>query len=133
MLEKAAATLQAAGVTKDIKAGLADAGYCSDANLTGPRAGGPELLVNTTKDWKRRKALRAQPPPRGRIPKGLTATERMERKLRTKRGAALYKKRSQTVEPVFGHLKSEKEWRETICMAKKVIASMPFWPTSAVT
>jgi len=63
-------------------------------------AAGPELLVNTTKDWKRRKA-----PPRGRIPKNLTATQRMERKLRTKRGAAPYTKRAQTVEPVFGQIK----------------------------
>jgi len=106
MMEKAASNLQAAGVTKDIKVGLADAGYCSDKTLTGQNPDGPELLVNTTKDWKRRKALREQPPPRGRIPKRLTATEQMERKLRTKRGAALYRKRAQTVEPVFGQIKA---------------------------
>ncbi len=41
------------------------------------------------------------PPPRGRIPKGISVRERMERKLLTKRGRATYKKRSQTVEPVF--------------------------------
>jgi len=35
----------------------------------------------------------------------LTATERMERRLRTQRGAALYRKRAQTVEPVFGQIK----------------------------
>ena len=105
MLNEAAANLEAVGVTKKIGAGLADAGYCSDRNLTAVGPDGPELLVNTTKDWKRRKALREESPPRGRIPKGLTATERMERKLRTKRGAALYKKRAQTVEPVFGQIK----------------------------
>ena len=105
MMDEAAVNLEGAGVTKKIRAGLADAGYCSDKNLTGQRPDGPELLVNTTKDWKRRKALREEPPPRGRIPKGLTATERMERKLRTKRGATLYKKRAQTVEPVFGQIK----------------------------
>jgi len=105
MLDAAAANLEAVRVTKKIGAGLADAGYCSDKNLTGQRPDGPELLVNTTKDWKRRKALREESPPRGRTPNGLTATERMERKLRTKRGAALYKKRAQTVEPVFGQIK----------------------------
>jgi transposase len=105
MLDAAAENLEAVGVTEKIGAGLADAGYCSDKNLTAPRRDGPELLVNTTKDWKRRKALREEPPPRGRIPVGLTATERMERKLRTKRGAALYRKRAQTVEPVFGQIK----------------------------
>jgi hypothetical protein len=53
--------------------------------------------------------MREEPPPRGRIPKGLTATQRMERKLRTKRGAALYKKRAQTVEPVFGQIKDTRK------------------------
>jgi len=105
MLNQAAANLEAVGVEEKIGAGLADAGYCSERNLTDGSPDGPELLVNTTKDWKRRKALRDAPPPRGRIPNGLTATERMERKLRTKRGAALYKKRAQTVEPVFGQIK----------------------------
>jgi transposase len=105
MLEKAAANLDAVGVKQEIGVGLADAGYCSEKNLTGGSSDGPELLVNTTKDWKRRKALREQPPPRGRIPKGWTATQRMERRLRTKRGAALYRKRAQTVEPVFGQIK----------------------------
>lgn len=90
---------------KKMGVGLADAGYSSEKNLTGGSADGPELLVNTTKDWKRRQALREAPRPRGRIPKRLTATERMERKLLTKRGAALYRKRSQTVEPVFGQIK----------------------------
>ena len=105
MLEAAAANVGEAGVEKKIRTGLADAGYCSEKNMTGGSADGPELLVNTTKDWKRRKALREEPPPRGRIPKRLTATERMERKLLTKRGAALYRKRAQTVEPVFGQIK----------------------------
>jgi len=39
------------------------------------------------------------------MPKGLTATERMERRLRTQRGAALHAKRAPTVEPVFGPIK----------------------------
>ena len=52
MMNEAAPNLQAAGVAKKIGAGLADAGYCSDKNLTSQRPGGPELLVNTTKDWK---------------------------------------------------------------------------------
>ncbi len=41
----------------------------------------------------------------GRIPKDISARERMERKLMTKRGRAMYKKRSRTVEPVFGQIK----------------------------
>jgi hypothetical protein len=63
------------------------------------------LLIATTKDWKQRKAMRERGAPRGRIPKGLSERELMERKLLTKRGQALYKKRGQTVEPVFGQIK----------------------------
>ena len=113
LLNDAAANLEAVGVTKKIGAGLADAGYCSDENLTGQPPDGPELLAKTTKDWKGRKALRQRSPPCGRIPKGLTATERMERKLRTKRGAPPYKKRAQTVEPVFGHIKDTR-WLDSL-------------------
>ena len=39
------------------------------------------------------------------MPKGMTARERMERKLRTKRGRALYHQRGAAVEPVFGQMK----------------------------
>ena len=105
MLDEAAANLKTVGVEEPMGVVLADAGYCSESNLSEPREDGPELLVNTTKDWKRRKALREEPPPRGRIPKGLTPTERMERKLRTKRGTSLYRKRAPSVEPVFGQIK----------------------------
>ena len=67
---------------------------------------GPAVLLATHKDWKQRKALREPPPPRGRYPKGLTARDRMERTLLTKRGRRLSKKRGQTVAPVFGQIKS---------------------------
>ncbi len=42
---------------------------------------------------------------RHRIPKGLSARGRMERKLRTKRGRAIYRRRGASVEPVFGQMK----------------------------
>lgn len=87
-----------------INLGRADAGYCNEADLE--RKSDYEILMATKKDWKRRKELREEPPPRGRIPQNLSATERMERKLRTKRGSEEYKKRSQTIEPVFGQIKS---------------------------
>ena len=83
--------------------GRADAGYCNEEDLSLECA--YEILMATTKDWKRRKALREAPPPRGRIPGHLSMTERMERKLRTQRGSAEYRKRSQTIEPVFGQIK----------------------------
>jgi len=106
MLERAQANLKAIAYPHAVGTALADAGYCSEANLLAADPAGPELLMATNKDWKQRKALREQPPPRGRAPKGLTARDRMERMLLTKRGRRLYKKRGQTVEPVFGQIKS---------------------------
>ncbi len=104
-IEKTAENLQGAGVEEKVGTALADAGYWSEANVQEAEADGPELLIATTKDRKQRKAARELPPPRGRIPKDLSCRERMERKLMTKRGRATYRKRSRTVEPVFGQIK----------------------------
>jgi hypothetical protein len=105
MIEKTAENLQGAGVEEKTGTALADAGYWSEANVQHAEADGPEILIATTKDWKQRKAAREHPPPRGRIPKDISVRERMERKLMTKCGRATYKKRSRTVEPVFGQIK----------------------------
>ena len=63
------------------------------------------LYIATLKDWKQRKALREKPPPRGRIPRDIGLQDRMERKLLTKKGRAIYKKRGASVEPVNGQIK----------------------------
>ncbi len=42
--------------------------------------------------------------PRGRIPANATLTERMARKLKTKKGRAVYARRKAIVEPVFGQI-----------------------------
>lgn len=91
---------------KGIGVVLADAGYCSDANMENTKLDGPECIIATQKDWKQRQATKEAEPPRGRIPEKLSLRERMERKLLTKRGRALYKKRGQIVEPVFGQIKT---------------------------
>lgn len=106
MLAKTKENLAAAGCREEIAAADADAGYWSEANIRQSDPQGPELFIATTKDWKQRKALREQPAPHGRIPANLSPRERMERKLLTKRERAIYKKRSQTVEPVFGQIKA---------------------------
>jgi transposase len=106
MVEKAAENLDAAGVEEKVGTVLTDAGYYGEAAVEATTAKGVEVLSATTKDWKQRKALRDAPPPRGRPPADLTPMERMDRKLLTKRGRALYRLRSQTVEPVFGQIKA---------------------------
>lgn len=108
MLEQAQAELSEAGVEDKVRTALQDAGYWSENNILKADPEGPELLIATTKDWKQRKILREKDPPRGRIPKGLSAMERMERKLRTKRGWGLYKRRGYIVEPIFGQIKENR-------------------------
>lgn len=125
MLERAQANLKAIAYPHAVGTALADAGYCSEANLMAADPAGPALLVATNKDWKQRKALREQPPPRGRAPKGLTARDRMERTLLTKRGRRLYKKRGQTVEPVFGQIKSARGCDG--CMRRGTVACDSEW------
>ena len=121
-----------AGIEDRPKAGLADAGYWSEANIRAcswPEM--PELLIATTKDWKQRKMLREKGCPRGRIPKGLSPWDRMERKLLTKRGRALYKKRSVLVEPVFGQVKEGQGFRRF--MRRGLDAAQSEWSLAGMT
>jgi transposase len=107
MIKKAKKGIAELGLKdKGIGVVLADAGYCSDANMENIQPDGPECIIATKKDWKQRQALREAEPPRGRIPESLSLRELMERKLLTKRGRALYKKRGQIVEPIFGQIKT---------------------------
>ncbi len=98
MVEQAAENLAAAGVRHTVGVVVADAGYLSDDNLGLEHDLGVELLIAT----KNRRRADTDPPPRGRIPKGLSRTRRMQRKLRTERGRRLYRKRAGSIEPVFG-------------------------------
>ena len=98
-------SLHGAGVAAPIGAVVADAGYLSDQNLAEADPAGPELLIATTSARKLRAAARQGGAPRGRIPTAATPRQRMERKLLTRRAQALYRRRAQTVEPVFGQIK----------------------------
>lgn len=118
-------TLKAAGIVNpDVGTLLVDAGYWSEANdkavATLPVK---DALIATTKDWKRRKALRAEGPPRGRIPAGLSRAERMERRLRTKAGQRLYSRRGCTIEPVFGQNKDGRSGRRFMRRGKVAVAA----------
>lgn len=105
MLNQAQANVEAVlGEDAVLGAAVADAGYWSEANAASQTEEG-ELFIATKKDRKQRADLRDAPAPRGRMPKAITARERMERKLRTKRGRALYRQRGASVEPVFGQMK----------------------------
>jgi len=87
---------------------LADAGYCSDDNLAALEDRGIDAYVAVGRD---RHGAPAPPPPRGRIPAGLSRRERMGRKLRTKAGRRHYARRKAIVEPVFGQIKEARGFR----------------------
>ena len=100
MVEQAATTLAQVGVCEEVGVVVADAGYLSEDNLRLEDDLGIELVI-ATKNPKRADTA-ADRPPRGRIPTGLSRKQRMERKLRTKRGRGLYRKRGGAIEAVFG-------------------------------
>ena len=105
MLDAAQANVEAViGEDAVLGAAVADAGYWSEANAASETEE-CELFIATRKDHKQRADLRCAPAPRGRMPKAMTARERMERKLRTQRGRRLYRQRGSSVEPVFGQIK----------------------------
>jgi len=105
MLMKAQAMVElVVGEDEVLGAAVADAGYWSEANAAS-QTEDCELFIATRQDRQQRAELRDAASPRGRLPKGLSARQRMQRKLRTKRGRAIYALRGASVEPVFGQMK----------------------------
>lgn len=105
MLTKALAMVELVlGEDAVLGAAVADAGYWSEANAAS-QTEDFELFIATRQDRKQRAELRDAASPRGRMPKGLSARGRMQRRLRTKRGRAIYAQRGASVEPVFGQMK----------------------------
>ncbi|MEX2105643.1 MAG: transposase, partial [Solirubrobacterales bacterium] len=94
---------------------LGDAGYFSEHNVTVTTEHGLDPHLATG----RFKHSEPQPPaPRGPIPKGATAKQRMARKLKTKRGRAAYARRKTIVEPVFGQMQTTQEARHLLLRGK---------------
>ena len=88
---------------------LADAGYWSEANVVHLERQKIEAFVATG----RMKHGAIEPSaPRGRPPAGLSIKERMQRKLRTKRGHKIYSRRKVIAEPPFGQIKQARGFRQ---------------------
>ncbi len=88
---------------------LADNGYCSDENLKYLARKRMEGFVAT---GKQKHGERRKPCQRGPLPREASRVERMERKLETKVGAAVYATRKWIVEPVFGQIKQARGFRQ---------------------
>ena len=87
----------------------ADAGYYSAKAVDDLHALGVDPFIAPDQT---RHGRAVAPAPRGRIPKHLSARDRMGRKLRTKRGRQRYALRIETVEPVFGQIKQGRGFRQ---------------------
>jgi transposase len=88
---------------------LADAGYCSDENLTAIADTTIDAYISTR---KQKHGERPGPCPRGPLPHTATIVDRMSRKLHTKAGAAVYAARKSIVEPVLGQIKQARGFRQ---------------------
>jgi transposase len=88
---------------------LADAGYWSESNVWELRKKGIEAFIPP----ERVKHADARiPAPRGRMPRQMSYKARMQRKLRTVRGRAIYALRKILPEPVFGQIKQARGFRQ---------------------
>ena len=88
---------------------VADAGYWSQENIERLEAQSIDGYI------ARGRVKHNEPPPpspRGRIPAKLTSVERMQRKLKTKAGRAVYARRKAIVEPVNGQIKQARGFRQ---------------------
>jgi transposase len=63
------------------------------------------------------------PVPRGRIPKDASLKERMSRKLRTIKGRAIYAKRKEISEPVFGQIKQVRGFRQFLLRGLRKVSA----------
>jgi len=91
---------------------LADAGYCSDANLAAIADTPIDAYISTRKQKHGERPGRPGPCPRGPLPTTATRVDRMSRKLHTKAGAAVYAARKAIVEPVIGQIKQARGFRQ---------------------
>lgn len=88
---------------------VVDSGYCSEENLKYLDQRRIEGFVATE---KQKHAPRNESCKPGPLPIGASRVERMERKLQTKVGAAVYATRKCIVEPAFGQIKQARGFRQ---------------------
>ncbi|SRR5208283_2475846 len=81
---------------------LADPGYFSEKNVESVGRSFTEPFIPRDRS---KHSDAPEPSPHGRIPRDMSLADRMLRKLKTKTGKAIYSKRKESVEPVFGQIK----------------------------
>ena len=97
-----------------------DSGYFSEENVRYLEAEGVDAYIAV---GRQKHGEELPDVPRGRIPGDATIKDRMARKLLTKRGRALYKKRKQIVEPVFGQIKEARGFRRFLLRGLEAVTA----------
>ncbi|MGH3847378.1 MAG: transposase, partial [Pseudonocardiaceae bacterium] len=128
MIVAANQTLAAAGIDTPIGQLLADAGYCSEDNLAALAEGDPDCFIATRNSYRNPKSRNGS---RGPLPTNATLVDRMDRKVTTKSGRAVYRKRQHMIEPVFGQIKDARGARRFMRHGK--IAADSEWKLLAAT
>ncbi len=108
MLQTLAAQPQTQGAVTQL---LADTGFSSEKNIQACEAANIEPYIAVARDehhpgWRERHSEPAA------LPDNATVAQAMSHRLKTKSGRALYALRKQTVEPVFGIIKSVLGFRQ---------------------
>jgi transposase len=88
---------------------LADAGYCSEDNLT---CDGPDRLIATGKRRDLEKAARGEGGDAGGQDRGGPAVQEMRERLETEDGIAAYRRRGHIAETPHGHIKHNMGFRQ---------------------
>lgn len=108
MLAATVTALEEAGIEERPGQVLADAGYCSEENLARFGEGDPDPYLATRNQHRTPTPRNGR---RGPLRKDASLVDRMDRKVSTRAGRALYQKRSRMVEPVFGQIKDARAAR----------------------
>jgi transposase len=108
MIESTNRSLENAGITERPHTMLADAGYASEDNLARLDDDDPDCFIAT-------RNMNKNPEPRngrrGPLRTDATLVDKMDRKVSTDSGRAIYKKRQHIIEPVFGQTKDARAAR----------------------
>lgn len=116
--------VKSVAAVREVTQVLADSGYFSEAAVADvEKADGPTAYVAVEKTGHHRTVADLVTPPGPETPEvGPTDRDAMRRRLRTAHGRAAYKKRKETVEPVFGIIKSVMGFRRFMLRGMRKVA-----------
>lgn len=92
-------------LTGEISAAVADTGYFSENNITDCEQKNISPIISTSREKHNSFLSNILNPDPTDDAAGVTPTEKMNQKLKSEKWKEIYKKRKQTVEPVFGVIK----------------------------